>query len=130
MPELSIQANILVDSDLRARLADFDRARIIDDDALENQTKPSTGLERESWVGDVGDSIHWSAPEIMRPDRFGFTKNSFAKLPSKSTDIYALGMTILEVGDGSQPYFFLKVSYPLPVSTGAHRGIPIWKIHG
>lgn len=64
---------------------------------MEDQTKPSTGVERDNKIGEAGDSIRWSAPEIMDPDRFGFTKNLIAKLPSKSTDIYALGMTILEV---------------------------------
>jgi len=86
-----------VDSDLRARLAGFGRTKIVDDDALEDQTKPSMAVERDGKIGDVGDSDRWSAPEMMNPDRFGFTKNRAAKLPSKSTDIYALGMTILEV---------------------------------
>jgi len=96
--------NVLVDSDLRARLTGFGRARIINDDALEDQTKPPTGLERGNWIGDAGDSIQWNAPEIMNPDKFGFTGNAFAKLPSKSTDIYALGMTILEVLAGRSPF--------------------------
>ncbi|KAF9781192.1 kinase-like domain-containing protein, partial [Thelephora terrestris] len=97
-------ANILVDSNLRARLADFSRARIIDDQALENQTKPPTGLERDDRIREIGDSIRWSAPEIIDPDRFGFTKNNFPKLPSKSTDMYALAMTILEVLTGEPPF--------------------------
>ena len=71
--------------------------RIVDDDAMEDQTKPSTGIERDHKIGEVGDSIQWSAPEIIDSGRFGFTKNLVAKLPSKSTDIYALGMTIVEV---------------------------------
>lgn len=85
-------------------MADFGRARIVDDHALENQTKPPTGLERDDKIREVGDSIRWSAPEIVDPDRFGFTKASFSKLPSKSTDIYALAMTILEVGGDFQPF--------------------------
>lgn len=78
-------------------MTDFGRARIIDDEALENQTKPSTGVEQDHNIGENWDSIRWSAPEIMDPGRFGFTKDLVAKLPSRSTDIYALGMTILEV---------------------------------
>jgi len=34
---------------------------------------------------------------MMNPDEFGFTKKRVGKLPSKSTDIYAFGMTTLEV---------------------------------
>ena len=37
------------------------------------------------------------APEILDPERYGYTRRARSKLPSKSTDIYALGMTILEV---------------------------------
>ena len=40
------------------------------------------------------------APEILNPDRYGYTKRARRKLPSKSTDIYALGMTILEARIG------------------------------
>ena len=36
------------------------------------------------------------APELMDPDEFGFTSQSRERLPSRGTDIYALGMTILE----------------------------------
>lgn len=86
-----------MDSDFRARLGGFGRTRIVDNDVLEDQTKPSIRVERDSKIGDAEDSIRWNAPEMMDPDRFGFTKNLVEKLPSKSTDIYALGMTIFEV---------------------------------
>lgn len=42
------------------------------------------------------------APELLNPEKFGFTGGLEKKLPSKDTDIYAIGMTILEVG--SRPY--------------------------
>jgi len=46
----------------------------------------------------VGGTIRWMAPEVMYPEKFGFAGGKYRKrLPSKSTDIYALGMTILEV---------------------------------
>ena len=41
------------------------------------------------------------APEVLDPDKYGYTKKSQRKLPSKSTDTYALGMTILEARIGS-----------------------------
>jgi len=96
--------NILVDSDFRARLAGFGRTRVIDGGALENQTKPSTTVERDNKIGEAGNSVRWTAPEMMVPDRFGFTKNLAAKLPSKSTDVYAFGMTILEILTGRPPF--------------------------
>ena len=37
------------------------------------------------------------APEVIYPEKFGFTGEYRKRLPSRSTDIYALGMTILEV---------------------------------
>lgn len=46
------------------------------------------------------------APEILHPERYGYVKHTRRKLPSKSTDIYALGMTILEV--------CTDISRPLP----------------
>lgn len=41
-------------------------------------------------------TIRWMAPEIIDPERYGYVKHAQRKLPSKSTDIYAFGMTILE----------------------------------
>ena len=41
--------------------------------------------------------VRWIAPELLYPENFGFTRRVW-KLPfSKDTDIYAIGMTILEV---------------------------------
>ena len=54
----------------------------------------------ESTAGSTADNrgmrgtIRWMAPELMYPEKFGFTGT---RLPSKSTDTYALGMAILEV---------------------------------
>jgi len=42
-------------------------------------------------------TIRWMAPEIMYPEKFGFTCRHRRRLPSRSTDIYALSMTVLEV---------------------------------
>jgi len=49
-------------------------------------------------TGEMKGTIRWMAPELMYPERFGFTEELLKQLPSKSTDIYAVGMTILEVG--------------------------------
>ena len=46
---------------------------------------------------EMGGTIRWMAPEVMHPEKFGFTGKYRKQLPSRSTDIYALGMTIFEV---------------------------------
>ena len=45
----------------------------------------------------MGGTVRWMAPEVMHPENFGFTSRYTKQLPPKSTDIYALGMTIFEV---------------------------------
>ena len=42
-------------------------------------------------------TIRWMAPELIDPGKFGFTGDLLKVIPSKSTDVYAIGMTILEV---------------------------------
>jgi len=53
-------------------------------------------------------TIRWMAPEIMYPEKFGFVGKYRKQLPSKSTDIYALGMTVLEVSAFTSPIPPLK----------------------
>ena len=81
------QANILVDSKYRARLADFGLAMITDEPA--GRTTNSGG--------EMKGTTRWMAPELMDPEEFGFAGELLKRLPSTSTDIYAIGMTILEV---------------------------------
>jgi len=84
-----IKANILVDSTRRgsARLADFGLAIIIDE-----STVGSTTGGRE-----LRGTTRWMAPELLLPEEYGFSDDWQRRLPSTGTDIYALGMTILEV---------------------------------
>ena len=53
----------------------------------------------ESTTGNRGmrGTIRWMAPEIILPENFGYVGELLKRLPSVSTDIYAIGMTILEV---------------------------------
>ena len=51
------------------------------------------------------------APELLLPEVFGFTGKFEKQLPSKDTDIYAIGMTILEV---SARRYILKSLNPPP----------------
>ena len=84
----STQANILVDSTHRARLADFGLATAID------ESIPGSSTNHDG----VGGTLRWMAPEVLYPNKFGFARGSKKVLPSRSTDVYAFGMTILEVG--------------------------------
>lgn len=73
----------MIDSSCRARLADFGLAVVTDESTANNRGMRGT--------------IRWMAPELMCPEEFGFTSEYQKQLPSRSTDTYALGMTILEV---------------------------------
>lgn len=83
----------MIDSDCRARLADFGLAVVMDESAAGNVTQNSG----------IGGTVRWMAPELMIPEEFGFTEECHIRLPSRGTDIYALGMTILEVSFPSSP---------------------------
>ena len=102
--DIDTQANILINSERRACLADFGLAAIIED--ASSGDGPSGHK--------TGGTTRWMAPEILDPDRFGYTKRSRRRLPSKSTDIYALGMTILEVGMSS-PLLLLSDNLIFPL---------------
>ena len=82
-----IKANVLVNSMGSALLADFGLAIIIDE-----STVGSTTGGRE-----IRGTTRWMAPEMLLPEEYGFSDDWQRRLPSTGTDIYALGMTILEV---------------------------------
>ena len=82
-----IKANVLIDKDGHARLADFGLLTIVSDSTTSSSSR-SAGTTR------------WMSPELLDPDRFGF-KNS---RPTKESDCYALGMVILEVLTGRVPF--------------------------
>jgi len=67
-------------------LADFGLAVVVDE-----STGRSTNVS-----GEMRGTTRWMAPELMHPEKFGFTGDLLKRVPSKDTDIYAIGMTILE----------------------------------
>ena len=71
----------MIDSNRCARVADFGLAVVVEE-TISNELKGTT---------------RWMAPELMDPERYGFIGESQKQLPSKSTDMYAIGMTVLEV---------------------------------
>jgi serine/threonine protein kinase len=82
---LGYKANVLIDSNHSARIADFGLTTIIDESTV------------GSTVGhDPRGTTRWMAPEMLYPGHFGFPGKLQKRLPSRSTDVYALAMTILE----------------------------------
>ena len=79
------KGNVLIDLRCSARLADFGLATIIDESTLGSAT---------AGQGPRG-TTRWMAPEMLLPEEFGFSSKSHS-LPSMSTDVYALAMTVLE----------------------------------
>ena len=79
-------------------MADFGLAAVVDEST--NRTT-ATG-------GEFRGTTRWMAPELLLPEVFGFTGKFEKQLPSKDTDIYAIGMTILEV---SARLYILELLY-------------------
>jgi len=89
-----IKANILIDQDGHARLADFGLLTIVSD---------PTNCTASSSVAACG-TTRWMSPELLDPDRLGFKDSR----PTQESDCYALGMVILEVLSGQAPFAQLK----------------------
>ena len=85
-----IKANIMIDKDGNARLADFGLLIIVSDSAHPTSTTSSEGA----------GTLRWMSPELLDPERFG----SKSSRPTKESDCYALGMVILEVLTGRVPF--------------------------
>ena len=76
-----------MDAGCSARLADFGLAMIIDESTVGSAT---------GGHGTRG-TTRWMAPELLYPEHYGFPEDCQKRLPSRGTDNYALGMTVLEV---------------------------------
>ena len=82
------KANILIDHDGNACLADFSLITIVSD-----QTAFLSSCVE-------GGTTQWMSPELLDPDKFGLKDSR----PTKESDCYALGMVIYEVLSGQKPY--------------------------
>ena len=90
----SIKANILINKDGLARLADFGLLTIVSDPT--NYTTSGSTVAR--------GTVRWMSPELLDPDQF----ESSDGRPTKESDCYALGMVIYEVLSGKAPFTPLK----------------------
>ena len=84
-----IKANILIDQDRHARLADFGLLTIISDATIATSSSAVKG-----------GTTRWMSPELLNPELFGFKDSR----PTKESDCYALGMVALEVLSGRPPF--------------------------
>lgn len=84
------KANILIDQDCHACLADFGLLTIVSDPT--NPTASNSSAK--------GGTTRWMSPELLDPDQFGIKDSR----PTKESDSYALGMVILEVLSGRAPF--------------------------
>ena len=82
------QANILINHNCHACLADFSLLTIASDQSIVLSSC------------EEGGTIQWMSPELLDPERFGL-KNS---RPTKESDCYALGMVVYEVLSGQTPF--------------------------
>ena len=92
------QANILINRDRRACIADFGLSTITG-----VTTHTATGASRTSLISNdtlmsfTGGGTHrWMSPELLDPERFGMPESEDNR-PTRQSDCYALGMVIYEV---------------------------------
>ena len=86
-----IKANILINQNGRACLADFGFLAVVSDPT--NPTASSTYT--------IGGTIRWMSPELLLVLNHSGLKNG---RPTKKSDCYALGMVIYEVLSGQAPF--------------------------
>ncbi|KAG8728003.1 hypothetical protein FRC11_011973, partial [Ceratobasidium sp. 423] len=84
--------NILVSGDHTAKLMDFGSSTL----------KQEYTLKFQSSSGQAAFTLRWAAPELLSIDEEADAK------PTYEADIYALGMTFLEIMSGNVPYHEYK----------------------
>ncbi|KAF9642090.1 kinase-like protein [Thelephora ganbajun] len=99
-------ANILVNQNSRACLADFGLSTIVSVRRRTgaNASPTSVNSEASPVSFTTGGTSRWMSPELLDPDRFGITDPR----PTKQSDCYALGMVVYEVLCGNVPYWEIK----------------------
>ena len=88
--DTSTKANILIDQNGHARIADFGFTTIALDSA--NPMASSSGTN--------AGTVRWMSPELLCSE----LSDSKEARPTKASDCYALGMVILEVFSGEIPF--------------------------
>ena len=107
-----LKANILVNKDRRACIADFSLTTIT---GVGVQTFPGGSQTSTFMSGDMlmsfvgGGTTRWMSPELLVPEQFGISTLEPDR-PTRQSDCYALGMVIYEVRTLIAIPFFLIVN--------------------
>lgn len=108
---LDLKANILINCDDHACIADFGLLAITPDQA--------NFISKTSHSG--GGTLQWMSPELLYPERFGLKESC----PTKESDCYALGMVIYEVLSRQAPFGLCKgIAAGLKVMEGERPARP------
>ena len=110
-PDFSFKANILIDQNGHACLADFGFLTIV--------LVPTNPTASDSFA--TGGTTRWMSPELLDPDLTGPEGTRL----TKQSDCYALGMVIYEVLSGQAPFTpFNSSMVMLKVIRGERPGRP------
>jgi len=98
-PSLIAKANVLINENRRACIADFGLTTITG-----VVTHAAAGISQTSLISNdtlmsftAGGTYRWMSPELLYPERFGILQPDNDR-PTRQSDCYALGMVIYEVG--------------------------------
>jgi len=133
-------ANILINEDERACLADFGLTTITG-----VATRASARASRASLISNdtlmsftAGGTYRWMSPELLDPERFGVSESEGDR-PTRQSDCYALGMVIYEVLCGHHPHVEIEsdimvmnaiIEGDRPKYPGSHLGFSpeLWEV--
>jgi len=99
-PQTSTKANILVNKDRRACIADFGLSTItgVATHAAQAGASQVSLISNDTLMSFTGGGTRrWMSPELLDPERFGMPESE-GNRPTRQSDCYALGMVIYEVG--------------------------------
>jgi len=98
MSPSSAKANVLINNDRRACLADFGLSTTTGITTYATDASRASTISNDTLMSFTGGGTHrWMSPELLHPERFGIPESEDNR-PTRQSDCYALGMVIYEVG--------------------------------
>ena len=93
-----MKANILINKDRRACIADFGLSTITGVTTHATRASQVSLISNDSLMSFTGGGTRrWMSPELLDPEKFGIPESEDNR-PTRQSDCYALGMVIYEVG--------------------------------